>query len=125
MSKVTFGIYLKELRLSKGYGLRSFARRVGLQPSNLSLIESGRQRPPQNERTLRHIAEALDLMEDSKEWDRLFDLAAAPGEIPSDAKGYLDEIDAVQELPIMARAIKSQKLTKEQIRRLIEDLRRL
>ena len=120
-----FGFYLRELRLAKGYGLRSFAKRVGVQPSNLSLIESGRQTPPRNHRVLRQIAEALDLVEDSREWMKFFDLATAPGAIASDVKAYLDDISAVQELPIMARAIKTQKLTKGQIRRLIEDLRQM
>ena len=120
-----FGTYLRSLRLAKGYGLRSFARQVGLQPSNLSLIESSRQAPPRNNRVLARIAEALNLTEDSRGWTKLFELAASPGEIASDVRIYLSDIDAVQELPIMARAIKTQKLTKEQIRRLIEDLRKM
>lgn len=125
MTMTKFGSYLRSLRLGKGYGLRSFAKQVGLQPSNLSLIESGRQAPPRNHKVLRQIAEVLDVKEDSKEWTKLFELAATPGSIASDVRAYLDEISAVQELPIMARAIKTQKLTKEQIRRLIEDLRQM
>lgn len=125
MGKETFGRYLRNLRLERGFGLRTFAKRVGMLPSNLSHIETGRANPPRDERILRRVAGALDLEEDSKEWTRLFDLAAEPGQIPSDVTRYLREVDALQELPIMARAIKSQKLSKEQIRKLIDDLRRL
>lgn len=125
MGKETFGTYLRKLRLAKGVGLRSFAKQTGLLPSNLSAIESGRVNPPRHADALKRIAKGLGLSEDKPEWAKLFDLAAKPGQVQADVQEYLSEIDAMDELPLMARTIKNQKLTKPQIQSLIRDLKHL
>lgn len=124
MGRETFGSYLRKLRLAKGIGLRSFAKEAGLLPSNLSYIETGRSNPPRSSEILKKVAKALDLSEDSEEWAKLFNLAAKPGQMPVDVQEYFERIDAAQELPLMARTIKNEKLTKSQIERLINGLRR-
>lgn len=125
MTKETFGAYLRKLRLEKGFGLRKFAKLVDILPSNLCHIESGKHNPPQNQEALRKMAEILNLKEGGKEWNKLFDLAVKTGEIPLDVKGYMCERDIVEALPLLARAIKDRKLTKEEIKKLIDDLKKL
>lgn len=124
MSKETFGSYLRKLRLAKGIGLRSFAKEAGLLPSNLSSIETGSSNPPRSPEILKRIAKALAIFEDSEEWVKLFNLAAKPGQMPVDVQEYFEKIDAEDKLPLMARTIKNEKLTKSQIERLINDLKR-
>lgn len=124
MGKETFGTYLRKLRLAKGMGLRSFAKQVELLPSNLSSIEAGRANPPRSVDALKRIVKRLGLTEDGPEWSKLFDLAAKPGQIQADVQEYLGEINATEELPLMARTIKNEKLTKHQIEQLIRDLKR-
>lgn len=124
MAKETFGHYLRQLRLKKGMGLRSFAKEAGILPSNLSYIETGRANPPRSGEILKRIAKALGLSEESEEWAKLFNLATRPGQMPADVQEYFEEIEAVDKLPLMARTIKNEKLTKQQIERLINDLKR-
>ena len=57
-----FGKYLKELRLSKGYGMSRFARLMGILPSELSNIERGRIQPPQDNNFINTIITKLSLL---------------------------------------------------------------
>lgn len=125
MSKETFGSILRKLRLGHGFGLRRFAKLIGVLPSNLCHFESGKLNPPQNRETLERIAKVLNLKDGSPEWNKFFDLAAKPGEVAVDVKEYLCEQDMVAELPLMARAIKDKKMTKAEIGKLIKDLKRI
>ena len=125
MIKESFGEYLKKLRLEKGIGLRKFAKLTGILPSNLCHLESKRHNPPTAKDWLIKAAKVLGLEEGSEEWDRFFDLAAKPGEIPVDVKEYFRERDIVEELPVMARTIKNKKLSREEIEKLIEDIKKL
>lgn len=125
MVKETLGSYLKKTRLEKGFGLRKFAKLIGILPSNFCHIESGKHLPPQNPETLKKMADVLGLKDGSAESNKFFDLAAKPGEIAADVKDYLCEHEIVQELPLMARAIKDKKFTKEELEKLIKDLKKI
>ncbi len=125
MSRETFGSILRRLRLENGFGLRKFAKLVGILPSNLCHFESGKLNPPQNNETLERMAKVLNLKDGSPDWNKFFDLAAKPGEVAVDVKEYLCDQDMVAELPLMARAIKDKKMTKEDIERLIKDLKKI
>ena len=125
MAKTIFGDYLKKLRLERNFGLREFAKLVDILPSNLCHIESGRHSPPQSKEILEKIAKVLKLKEGGEKWNRLFDLAAAPGEIPADVKRYFEKQRIVEELPLMARTIKNKKMTRKEIEKLIEDIKKL
>lgn len=120
---MVFGAYLKKLRLERGVGLRSFARATKILPSNLCHVESGRQKPSGDWLPL--AAKALGLKEDSAEWQKLFDLAAKPGDMAADVKNYMCETRIAEELPVMARTIKNKKLTRKDIEKLIEDIKKL
>ncbi|HOW88176.1 MAG TPA: helix-turn-helix transcriptional regulator [Candidatus Omnitrophota bacterium] len=123
MSKTTFGSFVRKLRLAKGLGLRSFAKVVEILPSNLSNIECGKANPPRAPEILKRIASALGLSDKDQDYGKLFDLATKEGEISADVQEYFEEIEAMEELPLMARTIKNEKLTKEQIRQLIRDIK--
>ena len=120
----TFGAYLKHLRLEKDFGQRTFAKLVGILPSNLCHIETGRLGAPQDHEILMKMAEVLKLKDGSTESNKFFDLAAKKGQIPADVACYLEEADIVEELPIMARTIKNKKLTKAEIEKLIENIKK-
>jgi len=49
-----FGEYLRQLRLDAGFGLRAFAETVGMKPSNLSRLETGRIGPPTSAERIAH-----------------------------------------------------------------------
>jgi len=73
----SFGSYLRLLRFKAGYGLRTFAEAIEMQPSQLFKIERERTTPPHDLTLLEKIAATLGLPEGSEERVRLFHLAAA------------------------------------------------
>ncbi len=124
MAKESFGDLLRKLRLKKGYGLRSFAKKINWLPSNLSHLETGRINPPRDKKMLYHIAKALDLKKGSKEQNRFFDLAVddVPDRLPADITEYVNEHSLA---PVMLRTVANKKLTKFQIQRLIKDIKNM
>ena len=119
----TFGVYLRQLRLKKGFGLRSFAKKVDWLPSNYSNLENDKINPPRDSDMLFKIARALQLSKDSEEWSKLFDLAAnSPERIPADLVKYVNEVEL---MPLMLRTVANKKLSKEQIKKLIEDIKKM
>jgi transcriptional regulator with XRE-family HTH domain len=120
VTKGNFGDVLRELRIKAGFGLREFAQKIGMQPSNLSFIENGRSPAPRKAETLELIAGALKLTEDSEDWARFFDSAAGPGHIPAD----LHKNKHVKEfIPLLCRSLSTAKLTKAQIEQLVEKVK--
>lgn len=125
MAKERFGGYLKKLRLEKRIGLREFARLIGILPSNLCHIESGKHSVPQNPEFLKKVVKTLGLKESDSETEKLYNLATKHGEIPADVREYMCEQDIMGALPVMARTIKNKKLTRKDIEKLIEDIKKL
>jgi transcriptional regulator with XRE-family HTH domain len=115
----TFGTYLRSLRLRAGFGLRAFAETVGLKPSNLSRLETGRMAPPTSAERLAQIAKALDLGEESPEFRKLNDLAAKarPGTVAPDVEDYAARQPGV---PLLLRTAKGKQLDEAEFRRLAE-----
>jgi len=120
-----FGTYLKKIRIEKGYGLRKFAKAIDMLPSNLCHIETGRQAPPRNVDWLKKVLNVLGIKEGSQEWDKLFELQTKRGEIPADIKEYFIQKNALDIVPLMARTIKNKRLTRKQIEKLIDDIRKM
>ena len=116
----TFGEILRDLRVKAGFGLREFAKKIGMQPSNLSFIENGRAKPPRTAATLQVIASVLGLKEKSKEWEEFFDAATRRGEIPADLK---ENADVAEFLPILCRTLTTTKLTRDEITSLIDRMK--
>lgn len=117
----TFGDCLRDLRIKAGYSLRAFAREVGMQPSNLSLIENDKTNPPRDKEILFKLAEALRLKKGSKEWGDFFDLAVQDvDKLPADIASDKEMRDL---LPIMLRTVANEKLSKDEILKLIKKIR--
>jgi transcriptional regulator with XRE-family HTH domain len=114
-----FGTYLRESRLKVGYGLRSFAEAVEMQPSNLSNVEHGRMPPPQDLTALAKIADTLGLPEGSTERTRLFDLAVAHKQpaLPPDVAAFAAKTPGI---PVLLRTIENKRLTREDLARLTD-----
>jgi transcriptional regulator with XRE-family HTH domain len=112
-----FGQFLRRLRLEKGHGLRVFAEKVAMQPSNLSNIELGRLKPPQDPETLAKIAEALGLEPNSGEWNGLHELAVAhkEGALAPDLAAYAGKTPGI---PVLLRTIADRRLVAEELEEL-------
>ena len=121
--KLTFGEYLRQLRLKANYGLRSFATAIEMQPSNLCNIEYGRTTPPQDKETLKLIATTLGLESGSKEWNTLFDLAVKHkhGALPADVAKYGGTTPGI---PVLLRTIENKKLSKKELEDLTDYVNR-
>lgn len=89
-----FGEQLRELRLQQGLNQRKLAKKVGIDFTYLSKIETGKMPPPSQE-TIRKLAEALDVDED--------ELLVLAGRVPDDIK---DVVTRSRELPAFLREIR-------------------
>lgn len=88
--KITFGQYLRQLRESRepSVSQEKLGELIGKKKMTISLIENGKNAPPQGELLL-SIATALDLGEEERVL--LFDYAAIPrGTIPLDILNYFN-----------------------------------
>jgi transcriptional regulator with XRE-family HTH domain len=119
MEELTFGPYLRKLRLKAGFGLRRFADRIQMKPSNLCRIEAGRIPPPKDPKAIHKITEALGLEADSSEYVTLNDLAsrARPGTIAPDLAEYVTTQSGV---PLLLRTARGKHLDAEKLRQLAE-----
>ena len=124
MASETFGSYLKSLRLAKGMGLRTFAEKLGVQPSNLSDIEHGKKTPPRDPERLAQIAQILGIQRNSEEWGKLHDLSIAdsPERIAPDLVEYSEKNSQV--IPLLLRATARRKLTRDELLRLVETIKK-
>ena len=116
----TFGQFLKDKRLALDLSLREFARQVGMQPSNYCNVEADVLSPPPAE-SLDRLAKALGLRKGTSDYETFHDLAAkGRDEIPADVERIVKENELI---PAMLRTVEDEKVTKEQLRGIIEDLR--
>lgn len=111
---------MKDKRLALDLSLREFARKIGMQPSNYCNIESDVLSPPRGE-ALERIGKALGLKKGTPDYQRLHDLAAeGRDEIPADVARIVKKNELI---PAMLRTVEYEKVTKEQLRGIIEDLK--
>jgi len=116
----TFGKFLKEKRLALNLSLREMARQVGMQPSNYCNVEAGVLAPPPPG-GLERIAKVLGLRKATDDFETFYDLAAkGRDEIPVDVEQIVKENELI---PAMLRTVEYEKLTREQLGGIIEDLR--
>jgi transcriptional regulator with XRE-family HTH domain len=117
-----FGEFIKEKRLAKSLSLREFCRQLGEDASNWSKVERGVMTPPRDIEKLTRIAEILGILKRTPEWDKLNDLATVDnGKIPD---YIMSDKEVLQALPIFFRTIGSEKPTLEEIRKLIDGIKK-
>jgi transcriptional regulator with XRE-family HTH domain len=120
--KTTFGEYFKAKRIEKGFTLREFCKKYGLDPGNISKLERGLLSPPASREKLEEYATFLGLKKGSDEWLEFFDRAAASrGELPKD---FLDDDEVLKALPVIFKTIRGKKVSREMLNELIEKIRR-
>ncbi len=116
---ITFGEFIKNLRIERRMTLREFCRAAKLDPSNWSKIERGFAPPPKSKVVLQGIAEVLNIEEGSEEYITLFDLAAI-GHIPTD---LLSDEQVLDKLPVFFRTIRGEKPSRKELEELIRIMR--
>jgi transcriptional regulator with XRE-family HTH domain len=116
-----FGDMLRNRRQELRLGLRDAAERAEIDPGNLSKLERGGLKPPQDERALNRLARALEYDLDGPEAERLRDTAYGEnGLVPPD---ILERDAMARRLPLLLRSINNKQLDEEQLERLIEKIR--
>jgi transcriptional regulator with XRE-family HTH domain len=112
---MTFGEYIKQKRLARGYTLREFCKTIGYDASNWSKIERGRLKVP-----LSYLPKISELLEISKEeYNEMEDLAhISQGIIPKP----LTEEEIVQHLPLFCKALRCPGKAEKLIKLLEENL---
>jgi transcriptional regulator with XRE-family HTH domain len=117
-----FGDFFKSLRKKRRITLREFCLQAQADPANISRMERGAMPPPQDTDILERYAKALGVDSGSDEWYTFFDLAAAGrGIIPKD---LLTDQEVVKMLPAFFRTLRGQKPTEEEMKKLIEKIRK-
>lgn len=115
---MTFGEFFKKKRGELGIPLRQFCLEHGLDPGNISKMERSVIPPPQGREKLEEYASYLKIKKGSDDWYTFFDLASADsGKIPRE---LLKKRDIVDQLPVLFRTLRGQKITDEQLKKLIE-----
>jgi transcriptional regulator with XRE-family HTH domain len=122
MGAILFGEFFKRKRTESRKTLRQFCLENGFDPGNLSKLERGLLSPPTSSDKIEQYARALKIKEGSNEWYDFFDLArVSAGKIP---KEILSDKEVLSKLPIVFRTLKGQKLTKEQLTKLVKELKK-
>jgi len=123
MGDTLFGEFFKKKRLETGMTLRQFCLNNSLDPGNISKIERGILSPPQTKEKLGQYAKCLHIEEGSDDWLEFFDRAhASSGRIPEE---ILSDAETVAKLPLVFRTLRGQKLNKEQLDKLVEELNKI
>lgn len=118
----SFGDFFKQLRKKKRITLREFCIQAQADPANISRLERGAMPPPQDGDILERYARALGIETGSDDWYTFFDLAAADrGIIPKD---LMSDQDVVKMLPAFFRTLRGQKPTEEEMRKLIDKIKK-
>lgn len=114
---MNFGEYFAQLRRKRKMTLRAFCLKNGFDPSNISKLERGLFKAPQEDYNLRKYAKALGIKDGSDDWMTFFDLAAASNKT-FEVKNISDEA-LLEKLPVLFRAIDREDLREEELDELI------
>ena len=119
--KKLFGEFFKACRIAIKKTLRQFCFENGLDPGNISKLERGLLPPTQSREKLEKYAGYLQIKKGSDDWYTFFDLAAAEtGRIPED---IMTKEKIEDKLPILFRTLRGQKVSDENLEKLIKILR--
>ena len=116
-----FGELFKELRLEKGYTLRSYCRKYDEDPPYISRLERGLTPPPNSQDHITKMALSFDLIEKSDECEDFFLLASvSSGKNP---ESIMSDEAVLSKLPLLLRSVDGSKIKSENIYKLIELIR--
>ncbi|MBI2471546.1 MAG: hypothetical protein HYV59_09940 [Planctomycetes bacterium] len=119
--KKLFGEFSKARRIANRKTLRQFCIENGLDAGNISKLERGLLPPPQSKEKLEEYAGYLKIKKGSDDWYTFFDLAAAEtGRIPED---IMAKAKIADKLPILFRTLRGQKVSEENLEKLIKMLK--
>lgn len=117
-----FGEFFSAKRIELGKTLREFCRENGFDAGNLSKIERGLMTPPQSKEKRRQYASALGIKEGSDQWLDFCDLATiSAGKIP---ECIVSDKELMAEVPILFRSISREGVEKENVRKLLDALKK-
>ena len=116
---ISFGEFVRALRIKNSLTLREFCRVANLDASNWSKTERGLFPPPKSKQVLQEIARILNLKENSDDYNALFDLAAI-SYIPPD---LISDQAVVDKLPVFFRTLRGEKPTRKELEELIKILK--
>jgi transcriptional regulator with XRE-family HTH domain len=118
---MSFGDFVRELRLGIGLSLRKFCDLAGLDASNWSKIERGRLPLSYERGELENISQILKLERGSQHYQKFFDLAiVASKKIPDYV--YSDP-EILSALPVFFRAAHGDRPTEEERQKIIDLLK--
>lgn len=118
----TFGEFFKAMRAKHGLSLREFCLANRFDAGNISRLERGLMQPPESREKLEQYAAALQIKKGSDDWYSFFDLAAAErGKIPDDV---LDDETLVEQLPVLFRTLRGQRVDPKALDDLVERIRK-
>ena len=118
----TFGEFFRSVRAKHGLSLREFCLNNKLDPGNISRLERGLMPAPESHEKLEQYATALAIKKGSGDWYTFFDLAAAErGRIPHDV---LSDAAVVEQLPVLFRTLRGQRVDPHALDDLVERIRK-
>lgn len=118
----SFGGFFKAMRAKRGLSLREFCLDNRLDPGNISRLERGQMQPPESRDKLEQYAAALKIGKGTDDWYNFFDLAAAErGKIPDD---MLSNETVVEQLPVLFRTLRGQRVDPKLLDELVEKIRK-
>ena len=117
-----FGDFFSAKRKALRKTLREFCRENGFDAGNLSKVERGIQKPPQNKEKRLQYATALGIKEGSDDWLEFCDLATiSAGKIPT---GIVNDKELMAEVPVLFRSIAKEGVESDRVRELLDALKK-
>jgi transcriptional regulator with XRE-family HTH domain len=117
-----FGEFFRATRAKHGLSLREFCLSNKLDAGNISRLERGVMTPPESRDKLEQYAAALKIKKGSDDWYSFFDLAAAErGKIPDDV---LSDEEVVEQLPVLFRTLRGQRVDSKALDDLVDRIRK-
>ena len=118
---MSFGKFVKKLRIAREMTLRQFCKEYGHDPSNWSKIERDINLPPRDETVIAEWAKQLGLNKGMEAWQHFMDAAAiARKQIPPD---FLKDEAILEKLPVFFRALRGTEMDDDSIDKFIEKVR--
>ncbi len=118
---MSFGDYVRDLRIANKKTLRQFCLENKQDPSNWSKLERGINPPPKDDEVLKQWASYFGLKPSSEGWEKFMDVARiSRGEIPKD---IMDDEKAVSLLPAFFRTVRGADVGEDEVRKLIAKIK--